>query len=80
MIPFMDWDQFTGVFAEAVEGVTVGMLREDTAYKQLPSWDSLAVLTLIDAVDETSGVLLRKADFGSSATLGELHRCVVDKL
>jgi len=75
----MDWDQFIEVFADAVDGVTVEMLRPDTAYKQLPNWDSLAVLTLIDAVDEHSGVLLRKADFEASQSLEALHASVCAK-
>ena len=72
----MTLPQFLEITADCVEGVEINELTATTVFRDLKHWDSLAALTLIDSVEEASGVLLRKADFDRSTRLGELHACV----
>jgi acyl carrier protein len=76
----LERDQFIELFEAAVNGVPKGSLRPDTAYKTLPEWDSLAVLTVVDSVDEACGVLLKKTDFAQSQTLNDLYTRVAEYL
>lgn len=73
-------NEFIDLFEGAVTDVPEGSLRGDTAYKTLPAWDSLAVLTVIDMVDESFGVLLKKTDFAQSQTLNDLYLRICDYL
>lgn len=66
-------------FEEAVEDIESGSLEGATVYRDLKTWDSLAVLTLTDTVDMEYGVLLTKADYAASATIEDLYRRVLDK-
>lgn len=56
----MSLEKFIEDFEESVEDVEVGSLSGDTRFKDLKSWDSLAVLTLTDTVEMEYGVLLSK--------------------
>lgn len=66
-------------FEEAVEDIESGSLKGATRYRDLKTWDSLAVLTLTDTVDMEYGVLLTKADYAACATIEDLYRRVLDK-
>lgn len=72
----MTIEQFIEDFENAVEDVEPGSLSAETAFKGLGSWDSLAVLTVTDAIDIDYGVLLRKPDFESVVTLSDLFNLV----
>ena len=76
----MDLDTFIKNFEEAVEDVEVGTLTAQTRFKDLKSWDSLAILTVTDTIDMEYGVVPRKPDFESTDTLVELFELVQTRL
>jgi len=76
----MELRTFIRNFEEAVEDVEVGSLTDQTRFKDLKSWDSLAILTVTDTIDMEYGVILRKPDFESADTLFELFEIVQIRL
>ena len=68
----MNLDQLIGIFSESLEELPDAPLEAETKFKDLKAWDSLAVLTVTDAIDMESGVLLRKADLQRLATLQDV--------
>ena len=76
----MELDTFIRNFEEAVEDVEVGTLTVKTRFKDLKSWDSLAILTVTETIDMEYGVVLRKPDFEIADTLVELFELVQIRL
>ena len=76
----MELDTFIKHFEDAVEDLESGTLTPETSFKDLKSWDSLAVLTVTDAMDMEYAVTLRKADFESAASVVQLFEIVQSKL
>ena len=72
----MELDTFIKNLEDAIEDVEVGTLTAQTRFKDLKSWDSLAVLIVTDTIDMEYGVVLRKPDFESKDTLVELFELV----
>lgn len=75
----MELDTFIKHFEDAVEDVESGSITAETVFKDLKSWDSLAILTVTDTIDMEYGVVLRKADFAGVATVCELFECMQAK-
>jgi acyl carrier protein len=75
----MSLEKFIEDFEEAVEDIEPGSLTAETAFKELKSWDSLAVLTLTDALEMEYGTLLNKNSFESVTTIQELYNVVIRK-
>ena len=48
----MDMQDFIEKFAEAIEMESVNDLKEDTKFRELDEWNSLAVLSVIAMLDE----------------------------
>jgi len=76
----MELETFIRHFENAIDDVDVGTLSPDTVFRDLKSWDSLAVLTVTDTIDMECGVLLKKEDFAKAVTLEDLYGLVVNKL
>ena len=76
----MELDTFIRNFEEAVEDVEVGTLTVKTRFKDLKSWDSLAILTVTETIDMEYGVVLRQPDFEIADTLVELFELVQIRL
>ena len=76
----MELDTFIKNFEEGIEDVEVGTLTAQTRFKDLKSWDSLAVLTVTDTIDMEYGVVPRKTDFESTDTLLELFELIQKRL
>ena len=76
----MKLDTFIKIFEEAVEDVEVGSLTAQTRFKDLKSWDSLAILTVTDTIDMEYGVVPRNPDFERTDTLVELFELVQTRL
>lgn len=70
------FETFAQQFAEAIDGLDPSPLTPETAYRELPEWDSLAVLCIISMVDLEYSVSLRADDFQAHPTLGDLHQFV----
>lgn len=72
----MSLNRFIAIFESAVEGIESNTLSAQTRYKELKAWDSLAVLTLTDAVEMEYGFLLNRKHFESAQTLEDIYRCI----
>ena len=75
----MSLEKFIEDFEEAVEDIVPGSLTAATVFKELKSWDSLAVLTVTDVIDMEYDILLKKKSFESVTTLEELYDFVIQK-
>jgi acyl carrier protein len=74
----MSLNQFIYIFEGAIEeGIEPGMLSADTRYKALKAWDSLAILTVTDAIEMEYGVLLNKKHFESTETMKDLYELTI---
>lgn len=78
MVP-MSLDEFVHIFEAAIEVVEPGTLSAKTHFKALKAWDSLAILTVVDAVEMEYGFLLNKKHFESAETIEDLYRKVNEK-
>lgn len=72
----MTTEAFIAELEELLEDLEPGTLSPDTVYKDLPVWDSLAVLQVINMVDAECGVTVRAEDLRECRTVGELHALV----
>ncbi len=67
-------------FLEKIAGILeVPAVKESDDLKAFPSWDSLAVLSVIAMLDSTYGVNLRAADFQNVTTATDLWNLVQTK-
>lgn len=69
------------VFAQALVPVFEdAVLTPETPFRDLPSWSSLAGLSLMAVVSDEFDVLLSGNDIRSATTLGELFEIINKKL
>lgn len=68
----MDMQDFIEKFAEAIEVESVDDLKEDTKFRELDEWNSLAVLSVIAMLDEEYGVQIENADFKKLEMIGDI--------
>ena len=71
--------KFIEDFEGAIDDVEPGSLFRDTLFKDLKSWDSLAVLMVTDVVEMEYGVLLTKKSFENITSLEELYILILSK-
>ena len=68
----MDVQEFAGQVEENLQVVARGTLRPETRFRDLPTWDSLAALNVLAAIDEAFGVRLTAEQFRGCDTVQEL--------
>ncbi|WPJ97968.1 acyl carrier protein [Coraliomargarita algicola] len=76
----MKIEEFVNAFAGAFDDVDVREVSADTVFKELPAWDSLAVLTVTDAIEADFSVLLTRVDYANAQTVRDLYEIVESKL
>ena len=67
----MSQDDALKWFAELF-GLSPANLSLDTRRSAIPTWDSLGVLTLMGALDETFGVIVNDADMRAMTKVGDV--------
>lgn len=72
----MDVKNFIERIAEAIEVESVEKLNENTIFRDLDEWSSLAVLSVIAMLDEEYDIQIENADFKKLETLGDIARFV----
>lgn len=72
----MTKEEFVQEFAELLENEEV---REDTKFRELDEWDSLAALSTISTIDDEFGVTINNKDLRSVETVGELYDMVISR-
>lgn len=72
----MDMQDFIEKFAEAIEMESVNDLKEDTKFRELDEWNSLAVLSVIAMLDEEYDIQIENADFKKLETIGDIAQFI----
>ena len=75
----MNINDFIKKFAEAVEIEDASMLNENTEFRSLPEWGSLAYLSVIALMDEEYDVQIEEADFKKLRTVQDLYNACTQK-
>lgn len=68
----MNMQDFIEKFAEAIEMESIDGLKEDTRFRDLNEWSSLAALSVIAMFDEEYDNELKVPDFKQANTIGDL--------
>lgn len=72
----MNTQDFIEKFAEAIEMELVEGLKEDTRFRDLDEWSSLAVLSVIAMLDEEYDIQIENADFKKLETIDDIVRFI----
>lgn len=72
----MSKEEFVQEFAELLENEEV---NENTKFRELDEWDSLAALSTISTIDDEFGVTINNKDLRSVETVSELYDLVVSR-
>ena len=72
----MSKEEFVQAFVEILENDEVG---ENTKFRELGEWDSLAALTAISVIGDEFGVTVINKDLRSVETIGELYDLVISR-
>ena len=72
----MTKEEFVQEFAELLENEEV---REDTKFRELDEWDSLAALSTISMIDDEFGVTINNKDLRNVENVGELYDMVISR-
>jgi acyl carrier protein len=73
-------DDFIRNFENAVEAIEQNSLMAETAFTQLPEWDSLAALSILAMVDADYDVEISGRELRGCKTLQELFEIVRSKI
>ncbi len=68
----MSIDEFIAELELAIEGMGPGTIRPGTVLRDLPGWDSLAVLATLACVDAGFGVQLSAVELAECRTVQEI--------
>lgn len=73
----MTKEEFVQEFAELLENEEI---NENTKFRELDEWDSLAALSTISTIDDEFGVTINNKDLRSVETVSELYDLVVSRV
>lgn len=72
----MNIQDFIEKFAEAVEVDSAEDLNENTKFRELDEWSSLAVLSVIAMLDEEYDTQIENADFKKLQTISDIVKFI----
>lgn len=72
----MSMQDFIEKFAEAIEMESVDSLKENTRFRDLDEWSSLAVLSVIAMLDEEYDIQIENTDFKKLETIGDIAQFI----
>lgn len=72
----MNIQDFVEKFAEAIEMESVDGLKENTRFRDLEEWNSLAVLSVIAMLDEEYNIQIENVDFKKLETIGDIAQFI----
>lgn len=72
----MDLKDFIERFVEAVEIEDASSLSENTLFRELDEWNSLAALSLIAMLDEEYGIQIETPQFSQLKTIGDIFNYI----
>ncbi|MEX2381672.1 MAG: phosphopantetheine-binding protein [Opitutales bacterium] len=75
----MNIETFIVNFEESIEGLEAGTVRPETVMRDLPQWDSLAVLTTLAMIDAEYEVSITANELADQRTVQNLFDLVAQK-
>ena len=72
----MNIQDFIEKFAEAIEVDSVEDLKENTKFRELDEWSSLAVLSVLAMLDEEYDTQIENADFKKLQTISDIVKFI----
>jgi acyl carrier protein len=75
----MTIEAFIENFVDSIEGLASGSVGPDTVMRNLPQWDSLAVLTTVAMIDAEYEVLITTNELAKQQTVQDLFQLVKSK-
>ncbi len=66
--------EFISELEQSYEGCEAGSLRPETRFRELPYWDSLAVLTTLAAFDSCFNRQISSEDLSKCDTLEDIYK------
>lgn len=75
----MNMQGFIEKFAEAIEMESIDGLKEDTRFRDLNEWSSLAVLSVIAMLDEEYDIQIENVDFKKLETIGDIAQFIENR-
>jgi len=69
----MTVEEFATALENSFDSVEPGTLRPDSQLRDLTGWDSLAVLIVIDLIDENFGKSVSGEEVRACETVADLH-------
>lgn len=66
--------EFIEKIAEIFDDVDPASLNEETKFREIEDWDSIAGLSVIGMVDEEYGVTFNADDMKACQTIGDLYK------
>jgi acyl carrier protein len=75
----MEIGTFIKQFAESVDDVEMDKIKADTIFKEIPQWDSLALLNIIAMIDTEYDVSLSGDEIKNCASIEQLFLKVKEK-
>ncbi|MDL2224153.1 acyl carrier protein [Bacteroidales bacterium OttesenSCG-928-M06] len=76
----MELKDFIEKFAEQFEETDVAEFNENTKFKDLEEWSSLAALSVIAMVDEEYEVTIKGDDIKNSTTIQDLFQLIKSRI
>lgn len=76
----MELKEFIENFANQFDEVEASELKEDTNFRDLDEWSSLAALSIIAMADEEYNVTLKGDDIINSHTVGDIYNIVKSRI
>jgi len=76
----MDESQFLRDFTDNIEGIDAVAVNLDTPLKDIPQWDSMAILTTLAMVDTEYGVQVSGVEIQRARLVRDLMTAVAAKL
>ena len=76
----MKIQQFINDFTNELDDDLTTNLSPDTNFRELDSWDSLSLMSVLAMFDDKYNVIVNAGDISSTNTLQELFELIEDKM
>jgi acyl carrier protein len=75
----MEIDLFVKQFEDALAVNVPGTLTSDTKFKDLPDWDSMSLLMVIELADSEYGKEITREEINKCTTIGDVFEVLKSK-
>jgi acyl carrier protein len=71
------FEEFKHKFSEAIEDNSIISLDEDADFRDLESWDSFSVMSLIAMIDNDFGLTIKPNEITNAKSFRELYNLII---